>query len=110
MFGAIGRYFRALGYLLVGKVDPTGEGRARKRFEVLMETHFYLKATVEAYENKFANLVELLPDAKAPDKVWEGIESHIKASPPQEEKAPWWKANFFKQGFAMMAIKNALRK
>ena len=80
------------------------QGRARKRFEVLMETHFYLKATVEAYENKFANLVELLPDAKAPDKVWAGIESHIKASTPQEEKAPWWKANFFKQGFAMMAM------
>ncbi|MEB8433095.1 hypothetical protein OO007_12730 [Cocleimonas sp. KMM 6892] len=80
------------------------QGRARKRFEVLMETHFYLKATVEAYENKFANLVELLPDAKAPDSVWAGIEAHIKESAPQEEKAPWWKANFFKQGFAMMAM------
>ncbi len=80
------------------------QGRARKRFEVLMETHFYLKATVEAYENKFANLVELLPDAKAPDSVWQGIESHIKQSTPQEEKTTWWKANFFKQGFAMAAM------
>lgn len=80
------------------------QGRARKRFEVLMETHFYLKATVEAYENKFANLVELLPDAKAPDSVWKGIEAHIKESTPQEEKTPWWKANFFKQGFAMTAM------
>ncbi|KAG1650264.1 hypothetical protein GQR58_028171 [Nymphon striatum] len=64
------------------------QGRARKRFEVLMETHFYLKATVEAYENKFANLVELLPETKAPDTVWAGIEAHIKESEPQEEKTP----------------------
>ena len=80
------------------------QGRARKRFEVLMDTHFYLKATVEAYENKFANLVELLPDAKAPESVWAGIEAHIKESTPQVEKTPWWKANFFKQGFAMAAM------
>ncbi len=80
------------------------QGRARKRFEVLMETHFYLKATVEAYENKFANLVELLPDTKAPDSVWQGIEAHIKASTPPEKEKPWWKANFFKQGFAMAAM------
>lgn len=80
-------------------------GRARKRFEILMDTHFYLKATVEAYENKFANLVELLPETKAPDTVWQGIEAHIEANTLQEEeKTPWWKANFFKQGFAMAAM------
>lgn len=43
-------------------------GRARKRFEALMETHFYLRATVEAYEYKFAHLVELLPDEKPSDR------------------------------------------
>ena len=26
------------------------KGRARKRFEALMETHFYLRAVVDAYE------------------------------------------------------------
>lgn len=82
-------------------------GRARQRFEVLMETHFYLKAVVDAYENKFANLVELLPDEQPSDKVWKGIESHINASEKhalqqnQEKKQPWWKSNFFKQGFGM---------
>jgi anti-sigma-K factor RskA len=80
------------------------QGRARKRFEVLMDTHFYLRATVEAYENKFANLVDLLPDAKAPDRVWNNIEAHIKATTPQETKTPWWKTSFFKQGFGLTAM------
>ena len=76
-------------------------GRARKRFEVLMDTHFYLQAVVDAYEHKFAHLVELLPDEKPSDKVWNNIEAHIQATTPQEEKTPWWKTSFFKQGFGM---------
>ncbi|MEE9446047.1 MAG: anti-sigma factor [Cocleimonas sp.] len=88
-------------------------GRARKRFEVLMDTHFYLQAVVDAYENKFANLVELLPDEKPSDKVWNNIEAHIKESKKetkqaatsqlssQPEKSQWWQTSFFKQGFGM---------
>lgn len=83
------------------------QGRARQRFEVLMDTHFYLQATVDAYEAKFANLVELLPEKKPSNQVWNNIEAHIKqseaAKAPQEEKAPWWQMNFFKQGFGMAA-------
>ncbi len=80
------------------------QGRAKKRFETLMETHFYLRAVVDAYENKFATLVELLPDAKPSNQVWAGIESHIKASAPQEKKTSWWKTSFFKQGFGLAAM------
>ena len=80
-------------------------GRAKKRFEALMETHFYLRAVVDAYELKFANLVELLPDVQPSKKVWNNIDSHIKASvkaaAPKEEKVAWWKSGFFKQGFGM---------
>ena len=84
-------------------------GRARKRFEVLMDTHFYLQAVVDAYDNKFANLVELLPDENPSDKVWNNIEAHIKqskkenkqANTSQTKKTPWWKTRFFKQGFGM---------
>jgi len=85
-------------------------GRARERFEVLMETHFYLRAVVDAYENKFANLVELLPDEQPSSKVWKGIEAHINASEKQteqahaEKKQAWWKTSFFKQGFGMAAM------
>ncbi len=83
------------------------QGRARKRFEALMETHFYLQATVDAYENKFATLVELLPDAQPSNQVWKNIDAHIQTSPStvkQEAKASWWKSNFFKQGFGMAAM------
>ena len=80
-------------------------GRARKRFEVLMDTHFYLQAVVDAYENKFANLVDLLPDEQPSNKVWNNIEAHIKetsqVSAPQTQKAPWWKTSFFQQSFGM---------
>ncbi len=87
-------------------------GRARKRFEVLMDTHFYLKAVVEAYEQKFANLVELLPDEKPSNQVWENIEAHISASEKKaislndshKTKQSWWQASFFKQGFSMAAM------
>lgn len=85
-------------------------GRARKRFEVLMDTHFYLKAVVDAYENQFANLVELLPDEQPSDKVWKGIEAHINASEKSseknqaEKKQAWWKTRFFKQGFGLAAM------
>jgi len=84
------------------------QGRARKRFEVLMDTHFYLRATVDAYEAKFANLVELLPEKQPSNQVWNNIEAHIKessvATTSQEEKAPWWQMNFFKQGFGLAAM------
>jgi len=87
-------------------------GRARKRFEVLMDTHFYLQAVVDAYEHKFANLVELLPEEQPSDRVWKGIDAHIKAASNsskqtiQENKTPWWKTTFSKQGFglAFMAL------
>lgn len=83
------------------------QGRARKRFEALMDTHFYLRAVVDAYENKFAHLVELLPDAEPPKTVWNNIEAHINtstAAQSKEEKAPWWKSSFFKQGFGLTAM------
>jgi anti-sigma-K factor RskA len=80
------------------------KGRARKRFEALMETHFYLRAVVDAYEIKFASLVELLPDTKTSNQVWKNIEAHIQASTPQEEKKSWWKTSFFKQGFGIVAM------
>ncbi len=85
------------------------QGRARERFEVLMDTHFYLKATVDAYEAKFSNLVELLPEKKPSDAVWNNIQAHIKENPvedvtvEQEVKTPWWQTSFFKQGFGMAA-------
>lgn len=87
------------------------QGRARTRFEILMDTHFYLRATVDAYEQKFAHLVELLPDEKPSDKVWNNISAHISQqqttapnTPSTEAKTPWWQRSFFKQGFGLAAM------
>jgi len=82
-------------------------GRARKRFEILMETHFYLNAVVTAYENKFAHLVELLPDEQPSNIVWENIAIHIKSSHKrhlQKEIPLWWKKSFFKQGLILTVL------
>ncbi len=87
-------------------------GRARKRFEVLMDTHFYLQAVVDAYEHKFAHLVELLPDTQPSERVWNNIEAQINNPAVQthaaldkpQEKTSWWKSTFFKQGFGLAAM------
>ena len=81
-------------------------GRAKKRFEALMDTHFYLKATTEAYQNKFAHLVELLPDEKPSDKVWNNLEAHIKetAAPVESEaKENWWSSIFSTKTYGLIA-------
>ena len=62
----------------------TLQGRARGRFETLMNEHFYLKATTEAYETTFAPLVELLPEEKPSDRVWKNLQHEIAASAPQK--------------------------
>ncbi len=82
-------------------------GRARKRFEVLMDTHFYLRAVVDAYENKFAHLVELLPDSQPSDRVWNNIENHIQEQNKSLKHTPdkaWWKSALFKRSFGLAAM------
>jgi len=81
-------------------------GRAKKRFEALMETHFYLKATVRAYEHKFAHLVELLPDEKPSDHVWKNISAHINTKVEVErvkEQTSWWHNFFNAKTYGMFA-------
>ncbi|MCK5918065.1 MAG: anti-sigma factor [Cocleimonas sp.] len=80
-------------------------GRAKKRFETLMETHFYLKATVEAYEYKFAHLVELLPDEKPSDQLWENINAQIKidAQPAEVKITSWWHSLFNTKVYGLVA-------
>lgn len=80
-------------------------GRAKKRFEALMETHFYLRATVEAYEHKFAHLVELLPDEQPSDAVWKNLDAHINADSVEihNEKTAWWRALFNTKTYGLLA-------
>lgn len=85
----------------------TLHGRARTRFEALMEQHFYLQATVSAYESKFGNLVELLPNEKPSDRVWKEIEASILSSLPAQEAPKAERSSWFgwlKQGYAYAAL------
>lgn len=59
-------------------VVGTLQGKARERFETLMNQHFYLKAVTEAYQHKFASLHELLPAVPPPERVWERLERELK--------------------------------
>ncbi len=83
-------------------------GRTRKRFEILMETHIYLRSLVDDYENIFAHLVELLPDEKPSKKVWSAIEKHIDLSQKRHaEEKPMLRGLLYK---ALDIIKMNQRK
>lgn len=53
------------------------QGRARQRFETLMQRHLYLRAVTQAYEQYFAGLNEFLPEQQPPEKVWQAIEQQL---------------------------------
>lgn len=53
------------------------QGRARQRFETLMQRHLYLRAVTQAYEQYFAGLNEFLPEQQPSEKVWQAIEQQL---------------------------------
>lgn len=55
----------------------TLQGRARRRFEKLMEQHFFLRAVTQAYQNQLRHLDELLPEIAPSPIVWERISQHL---------------------------------
>lgn len=56
----------------------TLQGRARNRFEQLMQQHLYLRATTQAYQQKFNSLAELVPPQTVPTRVWQQLEQELK--------------------------------
>lgn len=65
----------------------TLHGRARKRFERLMEEYPYMAAIVESHDKDFAGLVDLLPEVKPDPSVWNKISAQLDAQQDQETKA-----------------------
>ncbi|WP_298607648.1 anti-sigma factor [uncultured Thiothrix sp.] len=57
------------------------QGRARSRFEQLMQQHLYLRATTQAYQQKLNGLVELLPSHTVPTRVWHNLEQALQLKP-----------------------------
>lgn len=62
----------------------TLHGKARLRFEQLMARHLYIRATVQAYQQKLTGLAELVPPQVVHARVWQGIEQqlNLKAARP----------------------------
>jgi anti-sigma-K factor RskA len=69
-------------------------GRARKRFESLMQQHFYLQVVTEAYENKLANLALYLPEKEPPGAIWQNIQKELGLNKTLNRKKAtlfgWW--------------------
>jgi len=87
----------------------TLHGRARQRFEKLKNDHFYLEAITDAYESKFGNLAELLPNKKPSNNVWKNIEAGIQSENPVKETATEKKSSWFSwlsngYAFALFAL------
>lgn len=55
----------------------TLQGRARQRFERLLEQHFYLRAVTEAYQQQVNGMVEILKPVKPPPQVWQKLEKEL---------------------------------
>ncbi len=58
----------------------TLHGKARRRFETLMEHHVYLRAVTDSYQQRIAPLAELLPEETPPARVWNNIARQLPAS------------------------------
>jgi len=67
-------------------------GKARKRFEVLMKRHLYLQATVDAYEQKFACLADVLIQKKPHSRVWKKVRKQTKLNQVARQGLPWWQS------------------
>ncbi len=55
----------------------TLHGKARRRFEQLMQKRLYLRAVTEAYQHKLAPMAEFLPGEIPPAHIWQRISQHI---------------------------------
>ncbi len=55
----------------------TLQGKARLRFEKLMNQHLYLRAVTHAYQQQFAPLVNLIPSETPPARVWNAISQEL---------------------------------
>lgn len=70
-------------YLAMSYALGTLHGKARLRFESLLDKHLYLRTITDFYQHQFAALGEFLPPEQPSAHVWQAIEKRIK----QEQKA-----------------------
>lgn len=82
----------------------TMTGRARRRFETLKQKHFYLQATTQAYEQKFAAMAELLPEQAPPAHIWKNIEAELELSQTEQTQVTEASGSWFKNLFPWLSV------
>lgn len=74
----------------------TLQGRARQRFERLLDKHFYLRAVTKAYQQQFNGLVDLIPPVQPPARVWQQLEQELglpaKRKVERVKRQSFWKS------------------
>lgn len=69
----------------------TLHGKARTRYEKLIEQRPYLRAVTDHYQQQLAPMVELLPEETPPARVWNNIARHLpKAGTGTSKALPAW--------------------
>lgn len=65
----------------------TLRGRAKRRFETLLQAHPALRHAVRAWEDRLMPLTAAVAPVVPPKRVWRGIEQRLW---PVAAAAPWW--------------------
>ena len=68
-------------------VAGTLRGRARRRFETLLDAHPALRAAVREWQDRLMPLTSAVAPEAPPARVWRGIEQRLW---PQEAGPRWW--------------------
>jgi len=79
-------------HLAMGYALGTLHGKARRRFETLMQRRLYLRAVTDSYQQAFAPLAELLPPEAPPPRVWQAISRQIRQGQPATPRLAWLRA------------------
>lgn len=92
----------------------TLKGRARQRFERLLNERPYIRYAVDIWEQRLNPAVELLPETQPPAHVWQKIKRQISASEPtvDNHRSSWrvkltsffQKPAFWQATTAMLAV------
>jgi anti-sigma-K factor RskA len=86
-------------------VAGTLRGRARRRFEALLDGHPALRGAVREWQDRLMPLTSALAPEAPPPHVWRGIEQRLW---PQEAAPRWWQRLALWRGVSAFATVAAL--
>ena len=86
-------------------VAGTLRGRARRRFETLLDAHPALRAAVREWQDRLMPLTSAVAPEAPPARVWRGIEQRLW---PQEAAPRWWQRLALWRGVSAVATAAAL--